>query len=257
MTKILGCDLSLNHGAVVELTDGSLTNFWYYTDIAGAAKRSKRAERMPKWKTKDRQIKSVQRLAWIENYLDKSVFVPAAPEYVGIEDYALDAAHGGHYQGEVGGIARILCWFRGYKTRLHDPVTVKMFGALKGTADKDTVERVVNERYGVDFGDMNPPKAPKAKNQNRQTSQDLCDAFVIAQMVWTEVLLREGSLKLSELHEKELRVFNRVTKAHPVNLLDREWIENPDGVPTPHGEPVCETCGSRRCCLAGVERAEA
>ncbi len=38
--KVVGFDLALNHGAAVELTDGKRSNFWYYTDIAGAANRS-------------------------------------------------------------------------------------------------------------------------------------------------------------------------------------------------------------------------
>lgn len=249
--KILGGDLSLNHGALVELTDGGMTNFWYYTDQAGSAKKSeKRGIRMPVWKTKDRHVKMMQRLAWIENFLDKQVFMKSLPEYVGIEDYALGVDHGAHYQGEIGGIARILCWFRGFKLRLHDPTTLKMFAAHNGTADKDLVERAVADRWNIDFGWLNQPKAPKAKKENRQTSQDLCDAYTAAKLVDLEVRLRAGTVLLSDLHEKEIRIFHRVTKTYQVNLLDREWIQNPDGAPTPHGELVCSVCGSRKCCLA-------
>jgi len=255
-TKVLGCDLSLNHGAAVELTDGKLSNFWYYTDFAGSAGKSKRGHRVPpQTKVKDRQVKQMLRLAWLENFLDKMVFVPAQPEYVGIEDYALGVDHGAHYQGEIGGTARLLCWFRGFNLRLHDPVTLKMFAAHKGTADKDEMEAAVMDRWGVDFDFCNQPKAAPSKRspnpkQNRQTSQDLCDAYALAELVWVEVQLRRGTLTLAELHEKEVRVFNRVTKSYPIGLLDREWIANPDGVATPHGKPVCSTCGSTSCCLA-------
>mgnify|MGYP001818171449 CR=1 FL=1 len=254
--KVIGADLSLNHGALVQLNDGSLANFWYYTDLAGSAGKSKRGYRMPSWtKTKDRQIKQMMRLAWIEDFLDKTVLVPAAPEFVGIEDYALDVGHGAHYQGEVGGIARILCWFRGIKFRLHDPVSLKMFASHRGTADKDFMEAQVYGRWDVDFSSLNQPRPSPSKRtanpkQNRQTSQDLADAYALAQLVWTEVQLRAGRLALADLHEKEVRVFNRVTKSYPINLLDRDWIANPEGTETPHGEPVCERCGSRKCCLA-------
>ena len=256
-TKVHGWDVSLNHGAMVELTDGELTNFWYYTDIAGAAIRSKRGTRLDPaiFKQTDRHQKQMARLAWLEHYMDKTVLMPSQPEYVGIEDYAIRAEQGAHYLGEVGGIARILCWFRGAKMRLHDPTSVKMFTAHDGTCQKDSIERAVKERWDIDFGTVNPlPPKPTVKNpnpkQNRKTSEDLADAYAIAQLVWTEVLIRRGDLAVSSLHEKEIRVFNRVTKTYAVNLLDRDWIVNPDGVATPHGEPVCPTCGSRKCCLA-------
>ncbi len=255
--KIVGADLSLNHGALIELTDGTLSNFWYYTDYAGsAAKSKKRGFRIPPaiFKHKDRHQLGTQRLAWLEHFFDKEVFMRALPDYLGIEDYALDGGgHGSHYTGEVGGIARILGWFRGFRMRYHDPVTLKMFAAHNGRADKDVMERAVMDRWDIDFSSLNQNKSPKAKKENRQTSQDLADAYALAKLIWLEVCLRAGRVRLQDLHEKEVRVFNRITKSYPVSLLDREWIQNPDGVPTPHGEPVCATCGSRKCCLAGDE----
>jgi len=233
MVKVIGADLSLNHGALVELVDGNISDFWYYTDYAGSAGRSKRGFRMPSWaKKKDRQIKQMYRIAWIVDFLEK-VFRQSQAEYIGIEDYALDVGHGAHYQGEVGGVARLSCWNRGLKMRLHDPVTVKMFAAHKGNADKFEMEAAVVERWGIDFDFCNQPKAQPSKRvsdpkQNRQTSQDLCDAYALAQIVWTEVQLRKGTLTLAELHEKEVRVFNRVTRSYPIGLLDREWIVDPE-----------------------------
>jgi len=262
-TVVHGWDISLNHGAMVELTDGELTNFWYYTNMAGsAAKSKKRGHRIPPEfdKIPDRHIKMMARLAWLEHFMDKKVLMPSLPEFVGIEDYAIRAEQGAHYLGEVGGIARILCWFRGAKMRLHDPTSVKMFTAHDGTCQKDEIQRAVEKRWDKDFSHLDqPPAKPTAKNPNprpnKTTSEDLADAFAIAQMVWTEVQMRRGDIELKSLHEKEIRVFNRVTKTYKVSLLDREWIHNPDGVPTPHGEPVCTTCGSRRCCLAKKSKA--
>lgn len=250
-TKVLGLDLSLNHIGAVELTDGVLSNFWYVTANAGSAGRSKRGVRLPPdlLKIKDPNERNLRRLVWWENYLDKSILMKSRPEFVGIEDYALDARQG-HMKGELGGIARILCWFRGVKLRLHDPISVKMFATHDGTAQKDAVERAVADRWDADFSHVNSPPSGKAKKENRETSEDLADAYTIAQMVWAEVQLRAGTIKLSDMHEKEVRVFNRITKTYPVNLLDREFIHNPDGTKTPHGEPVCPKCGSRKCCNA-------
>lgn len=248
--KVIGMDIALNHSAFVELTDGALSNFWYWTTAAGSANRSKEhGHRLKLLNTKERQTKAIDRLAWGENFIDKVILQPNKPDFVGIEDYAIRAEQGAHYLGEMGGIVRILCWFRGVKFRLHDPISIKMFTAHDGTCQKDSIERAVLDRWGVDFSDYNqpPPKATKRNptpNQNRTTSEDLCDAYAIAQIIWTEVQLRSGHVLLSDMHPKEIQVFNRVTKTYPTSLLDREWISNPRGTPTPHGKPTCSDCGA-------------
>lgn len=227
---ILGIDLALNHGAAVQLNaKGKLIAHWFFSTIAGPVTRSKgHGTRLVLPKTKDRQQLAMARLAAIESWLDKTVLVPARAEYVGIEDYALSAEQGAHQLGEAGGTARLLFWFRGVKFRLHDPISVKMFAAHDGTAQKDSIEEAVKERWGADFGEYNNPRQP-GKRQDRTTSEDLADAYAVARLVYTEIELRAGRLAMSALHAKEIQVFNRATKTYPINLLGREWIQNPRG----------------------------
>lgn len=241
MTRVHGFDVSLNHGAVYELTDGKPTWFAYYTNVAGSAALGKgQGFRLPAMPTNgDKQLYQMERLAWIEHWLDKEVLVPRRPDFCGIEDYALRAEQGAHQLGEVGGVARILFWFRGVSFRKHDPISVKMFATHDGTAQKDLVELSVKERWGLDFGKYNapPPPAPKKgkragqqPKQSRTTSEDLADAFAIAKLVEVERLIRAGKLGLDELeHDKARQVFNRVTKTYPTSLIGREWIRNPNG----------------------------
>jgi Holliday junction resolvasome RuvABC endonuclease subunit len=228
--KVLGLDISLNHGAGIELTNGKISDFFYYTNKAGSAKQSWRATRIPSaiYKTKDNQRISVSRLSWLKEYLTYTIS-NLYPQYVGLEDYAVGAERGSHYLGEIGGITRLIIYESGFKLRLHDPTSVKMFAAHDGTCRKDAVARAVKDKWGCDFSSFDQPSPrPTKKNpeptRNKQTSEDLCDAYAIAQMVWTEVKLRSGCILLSDLHEKEIRVFNRTTKTYPVNLLNREWI---------------------------------
>jgi len=244
-----GWDISLNHGAVVQLRDAELDGFWYYTDVAGSADRSKaHGFRLNVPNKADRQTRQMLRLAWIEDWLDKRILVPNRPDFVAIEDYAIRAEQGAHYLGEVGGVARLLCWFRGVRFRLHDPISAKMFAAWDGTAQKDLVEAKVKERWGQDFGKFNAPP-PKRGKQSRRTSEDLADAYALAQLVRTEARLRAGEIQLTDLeHDKARQVFIRATKTYPVNLLGREWIWNPRGVPTPHGR--YSECSSERCALS-------
>lgn len=231
-TKVLAIDLALNHLGAVLLENGETTNFWYVTSIAGSAAKSKKhGTRLLLPKTKEKQIKSIARLVFLHDFIS-NLLDDVQPDYIGIEDYALRVEHGAHYMGEIGGITRLLCWQRHIKFRLHDPMSVKMFVAHDGTAQKDAVERAVAERWGVNFSKYNLPRAkPTSRNpspkQNRTTSEDLADAFAIGQMVWTEVQLRDGRILMSDLHPKEIQVFNRITKSYPVSLLDRDWIVNP------------------------------
>ena len=53
---------------------------------------------------------------------------------------------------------------------------------------------------------------------------DLADAYFLARMLYTELEVRTGRILLSQLDEGERRIFLRVTKAYPVNILDRQFI---------------------------------
>jgi Holliday junction resolvasome RuvABC endonuclease subunit len=220
---VQGWDLAVNHSGYVELTDGELSNFWYVTNRVGSANRSKKHGcRLVLPKTKDKFVQNVSRLNFAREFIVKNV-LKENPDYVGVENYSY-ASKGSVYQmGEIGSVARILLWRTGIPFRLHDPISVKMFVTHDGTCQKDLVEKFVYERWDVDFSAYNQPKSKTGK-EDRTTSEDLCDAFSIAKLVWTELLLRKGKIKLEDMHEKEIQVFNRVTKTYPVNLLSREWI---------------------------------
>jgi Holliday junction resolvasome RuvABC endonuclease subunit len=220
--KIQGWDLALNHSACVELTDGELTGWWYVTDRKADADRGK--GRGTYYKTPDRKKQpdrhraAMERLAFMEGVF--ASWLSHSPDFVGIEHYAMGQSTNAYHIGELGGVARMLCWSAGVPFRLHGPGVVKMFVAHDGSCQKDEVERAVEERWGFGFSTYN------ANKEKRQTSEDLADAFGVAQMVWAEVRFRRGDLQLSELHPKEVQVFNRITKAMPLCLIDREWIQD-------------------------------
>jgi Holliday junction resolvasome RuvABC endonuclease subunit len=215
-----GIDVSINHGAVVCLQDnGALFDYWFMADKRAIANKSAKHGEYIK-KLKNPEIHAVHRLECWE------AFFFSLPidhnDYAGIEDYAYQASQGAHQIGEVGGIARKACWDDGARIRLHDPPSIKMFATHDGTADKKEMVREVLQRW------------PETKEfckythlKNKTITEDLIDAYVIAKLVCVEVQLRNGSMKLSDLHEKEVQVFNRVTKRYPNNLLDREWIQKP------------------------------
>lgn len=230
----MGWDLSLNHGGFVELDgDGVITFFKYVSDVKQTADKGKgHGVHFKKPDVGDKAFGSMIRLMWWEHFFDQQILVPRQPTHVAIEDYAIRAEGNSMYQiGEQGGIARALCWFRKVNLRLHDPLSVKMFGALTGNASPPQLADAIKERVaecGIDFGAYNnKPRTDENKNPNLPEF-DLSSAYTLAWLALTEVKLRAGKLELSSLHEKQIQVFNRVTKSYPTSILSREWILDPE-----------------------------
>ncbi len=222
--RVRGYDISLNHGAWVELrcSDARLMGFGYYTDKKGIADASKkRGTRIPVevFKPKDKQQRQLLRLEFVQQW-----FLDTAPDqqrclHVAVEDYAMSQGTQAYHIGEVGGALRMQLMLAGHKFRLHDPGSVKMYATHNGNADKQAMIDVVERRWGVNFDKMAPGK-------DESTVEDLADAYAIARLLLVEVKIRAGEMMLTDLeHDKERQVFNRVTKSYPVSLLGRDWLE--------------------------------
>lgn len=224
-TRVQGWDISLNHGAMVELTDGDLTAISYVIDVKKAATNGVQTRSVDTWidgvyykppKTADKQSKQMDRLSFWARHLGEHLDT-TKPDYVGIEDYAFNARGQNFHIGEVGGVARLLAFISGCRLRLHDPLSVKLATTGRGDADKEQMAQTIKEVYGANFDDLHP-----------KVAEDVYDAFAVAQLLWTEIQVREGALALSDLQDRERRVFNRVTKTYPVNLLARDFIQDPN-----------------------------
>jgi Holliday junction resolvasome RuvABC endonuclease subunit len=217
---ILGLDLSLNHGGAVLLDgDGEVAGYWFATDKKTPVDRSKgRGQRSPaRDKSTSPEQHQLNRLRWWTEWLEMVLNVE--PEYAGIEGYAYGAASNSSYQyGELGGLARMALTREAVKLRVHDPLSVKMFATGKGNAPK---ERLV-EALPADLREA--WSWPDRTMKEQLVVQDLADAYWVARLVWSEVKLRAGEIALSDFESQKVRVFNRVTKAYPTNLLDREWM---------------------------------
>jgi Holliday junction resolvasome RuvABC endonuclease subunit len=222
--KVIGLDVSLNHWGIVSLLDGELENYWFVTTENSIVKKLKEHSifiDLPKRSKEESQIFSIKRLAALEKMLIN--FLKEHPvDYYGIEDYAFAMQQGSHQLGEMGGMVRLNLYKAGKLFRLHDPNSIKMFSTGNGSADKNLMEKGLKAKYNIDFLPCNP--ISKNGKMNKAVSEDLYDALAIAKLVWTEVLLRKGNIKLNELTESEIKVFNRVTKSYPVNILARDWL---------------------------------
>ncbi len=224
----LGIDLSLNHAgfALVRCDTLKLVRAAFVTAKVAPLRKAEANEggkvvgiRIPQWKKVERERLELFRLVWWHKTLtelrDDPTFGKA--RFVGIEGYALAGRNAyQHSYAEIGGLVRFI--FRKRNIRIHDPLSVKLFGHGHGHATTPMVEEAVWKKQRVDFREWN------AKTVGQRPSEDMTVAFVLARMVALERNLRVGAMKLSDLEENEIRVFNRVTKFAPINILAREWI---------------------------------
>lgn len=223
--KFHGWDLALNHSGLVEVDEsGKMTWFNWVLDkptVTRGVPNATFLDLKSMGSDKDKQRREMRRLAWWKSHI-RSVLDARRPDFVCIEDYAIHATGNSAYQiGELGGMARLEVITMGWlaqappKLRLHDPMSVKMYLAHSGNAHPEAVAHAVTERW---------PETKQWDKLHDLARLDLTMAYGLAQMLLAEHRLRSGVIKLSDFHEQEVRVFNRVTQTYPCCLLDREWI---------------------------------
>jgi Holliday junction resolvasome RuvABC endonuclease subunit len=214
----LGCDLAMNHSAFVLLDDeGKLVEMAYSTEKQKSAGKHTWTWRWDRPVGLDQEAVDAHRLKWNADIFD-NVLAQMQPSFVAVEGYAYDQSGRAYQIGEVGGVMRLAIHRHKAPYRIYDPTTIKMFAAHNGTADKNEVADAVQDRWHTGFGRFNNT------DKDRTTEQDLSDAYTMAVMCLTEWRLRYALIRLDSLHAKEIQVFQRVTKANPVNLLSRDWI---------------------------------
>ncbi len=148
--------------------------------------------------------------------------------YVGIEGYALNSQSNSVYQtGELGGVVKYRLMQEGANFRVHDPQSIKLYGAGMGNAKKKDMRAAAGERGFATLDSMYKDVKKKGSDEVVDIDgpgTDVNDAFFIADMVKVELDLRSGKTNIADLSPEQRRIFLRVTKAYPVNLLDRPFL---------------------------------
>lgn len=105
----------------------------------------------------------------------------------------------------------------GWAIRIHDPQSVKLW-AGKGNYDKEQMVRQARKHISIsnDFC--------QSKNPNSWVGADIADAFFLMIMLGWEIKIRQDPTQMKHLSESQIKVVNRVTKTHPINLLDRDFL---------------------------------
>ena len=158
--------------------------------------------------------------------------------YIALEGYAFSGKGKVFDIAESTGMLKEKLYKYGCSIRIHDPLSVKLWATGKGNANK--YEMVTSARYSG----FNPPEKLFAKGSEFKKTfavgpepgnilthdltgpgVDLCDAYHLAKMLYTELEVRAGRLSLEDLTQSQRDIFNRTTKAYPVNLLARPFIK--------------------------------
>lgn len=148
---------------------------------------------------------------------------------IAIENYAFSANSSRLLQlAEFIGILKSILWSNGYFIRMIDPTSVKMFATGGGIAlKKDMVEKAGKCGFEVPkelLKEVKKKKRGLVLDELDGVGTDLADSYFLAKLATTEVLLRFGIMGLQDLRDKERRIFLRVTKCNPVNMLDKEYL---------------------------------
>jgi len=214
----VGIDQSARGTAAVAIVDGKMAGLFFYADT-----KTKAAEIRKSLDSKDItvldpiEVKAadewgrVERLAHLRGCL-RAFLRRWNPVNAALEDYALSRKAFVHFLGEVGGVVRLEFRAAEIPFRAYDVQAVKMFATGRGDAEKADMVLACRDRWeGLNF--LEYGKTEKAAG-------NVADAYVIAQLLRTEILIRAGVVKLEDIREEERRTFLRTTKQRPVNILD-------------------------------------
>lgn len=218
--KIAGLDLSLNSSGLVkyELKDDMSVSV---VDTMGFTTVKKNSfDGVHHYRPKDFD-NSFDKTEWMFERMDKFL---EDVEYVAIEDYAFGAVGKVFHIAEFIGYIKIRLYQQGKKIRLYDPNTIKMFATTKGVADKITMSDFF-DAYKVSHKPDMKCMPLVNKGSGVSPTSDIIDAFFICELLYKELQLRKAVIDLKNEPEHVIRVFNKVTKSYPTNILGRDFIE--------------------------------
>jgi len=214
---LVGIDQSARGTAAVALVDGALVDLMYYADNKTAAKKQRELGALA-----PREVKAGDELGRVLRLADLRVNLGAflakwKPTHAALEDYALARKAFAHSLGEVGGLVRIELLLLGIPFRAYDVQGVKIFATGRGDAEKADMVLACRDKWeGRNFLEY---------GKTDGAAGNVADAYVIAQLLRTELRIRAGEVKLEDLPESERRVFLRTTKQQPVNVLDQPFAK--------------------------------
>ena len=223
---ICGLDISKTHYAlVIKETESNITDYTICTTTKTIVKHAEKeniiCHYLVPWQTFKKEIESqeaynVYLCDSIYKFLFKDILsMPGEKGYIAIEGYAVHALGQLLQIAEISGVAKTLFYCADWKLRILDPLSVKLWATNRGNAEKWEVRKEAQ---------LEGLKIP-LNIWNTEMSYDISDAYFLMRMLETELKIRNNPLEMNKLNEQQKKVFNRVTKANPTNILATPFIE--------------------------------
>ena len=216
--KIVGLDLSMNSSGLVSLIlDDNLDIIeTKYEGFCSVKKHeSKEVHLFRKKDYNNRYEMNDEATTIIKKFCENA-------DYIAIEDYAFGASGNLVDIGEFIGYVKTVLLKEQYKIRLYDPNSIKKYATDDGRSDKISMYQYYNKCTDLKPEIKTFPAPTKASGIS--PTSDIIDAYWIAHLLKTELKLRHGIVDLSSLGVKKIEIFNRVTKAHPENILVTDFL---------------------------------
>jgi Holliday junction resolvasome RuvABC endonuclease subunit len=143
---------------------------------------------------------------------------------VALEDYAYNCSGQLTKLAETCGAIKVMFYNHGSKIRLYEIGNIKRFATGNGKADKFEMEEVyeslpLKERIDLSY-------LPMVKEKKTGNPKDnIVDAYFIMRFLQTELKVRKGLITLQDLPDHQRKSFLLVTKANPINLPVRSFIQ--------------------------------
>ena len=217
---IAGCDLSKNSPGIVKLILDDTTLDIIDVQSLGFTSVKKNEQAGVVFYKKTEFNYSQDQFLMIENCIFN--FLKDAT-YIALEDYAYGGSGNITDLAEFCGIFKLKQFLDGKKIRIYDIPSIKIFGTGKGNSDKLSMYQYFLKHQGMKPNISTMP--PVTKGSGVSPTSDIVDAFWIASFLQLELKLRRGLIKLMSLEEEKIKLFNRVTKHQPQNVLVTDFIE--------------------------------
>lgn len=235
---VIGCDTSLNHGGFCWFdSKGEVSGWRFFHDV----KKYVTAEPDHGVRTGMKKAPDETSLAYDVrrqiNYMD--LFLAHVCEgktgpfvlqdaYFSIEGYAINMGSKNTNRllqiAELTGSMKEFISRCGGKMRIHDPMTVKLFACHGKATKREMRAAAVDDGFEVPDS-LFAVKKIKGKGDDLDgPGTDVVDAYWLGKMLVTELKLRSGEVVMWDLPENQVKVFNRVTKTYPVNILARPFV---------------------------------
>ena len=220
---ICGADLSMNSPAIWKMYLDKDLNFVKQSFICYTTVKKLSHPYMSFYK-KEQFNSYIDKNTWFAEDIKKYV---SDCEYFAMEGPAFGAKGLLYNIGEYTGLVKKYVYDSGLKIRTYDPNSIKLFSTKSGKATKGDMYRMFLNYAGRHANSEIlglPVLTEKDEKKGRSPISDVIDAYWICDMLKMELMLRRGLIRLKDLTENIVSIFNRVTKAYPVNILDTEFL---------------------------------